>query len=153
MIELDDDNRIIRGSVTAICHQILCYPPRDPSEIDEDCRIFCVTTGFWAPVEVVLTEMTRISSRKDVHVRLETIIRFWCNNTPRILWEDAAKDALLLLVEEGITRIDREKGQALDNFVLETQQSFKERVNAQTDSDVDLCKGKILLGKFVVLIV
>ena len=85
--------------------------------------------------------MTRIASQKDVHVRLETIIRFWCNNTPRILWGDAAKDVLLLLIEEGVTRIDKEKGQALDNFVLETHKSFKELVNAQTDSEIDLCKG------------
>lgn len=124
-IRLDDEERIVGGSVTAICYHILCTHSVDPSDIDEDCRVFCTTVGFWAPVELVLQEMTRIASKKNVVARLDAIVRYWCDNTPRILWEEGANEALLVLVEEGVTSINDEKGHTLSNYVLETEKRLK----------------------------
>jgi hypothetical protein len=95
-------------------------------EMSEDCRIFCTTVGFWAPVEVVLLEMTRISSKRNVVDRLELIIRFWCDHTPRILWEDGSKAALLTLVEEGVTRVDSTQGSLLAKYIIEAEKKFKD---------------------------
>jgi len=88
-------------------------------------------------VEVVLVEMTRIAARTDVLVRLEAIIRFWCDKTPRILWEDGANEALLILIEEGVTRIDPVKGRSLHSHVVRTEKKFKDRFHPFTDTSVD----------------
>jgi hypothetical protein len=121
-VRRDDNAGLVGGTVTAICHHILSDTE---TEMNKDCRIFCNTVGFWAPVEVVLLEMTRISSKEDVASRLEMIIRFWCDHTPRLLWEEGAKEVLLSLVEEGVTRIDATKGRVLAEYVIQTERKFK----------------------------
>src|SRR5271163_1323952 len=74
-VRIDSEQRIVGGSVTGICYRILCsITENESSEIDEDCHIFCSTIGFWAPIEVVLIEMTRIASRMNVSERLDMII-------------------------------------------------------------------------------
>src|SRR5947207_2254530 len=136
-VRLDDEGRIVGGSVTAICYHILCATNSDPLILNDDCRLFCTTTGFWAPVEVVLNEMTRIASRRNCNDRLSAIIRYWCDSTPRIIWEDGAYEALLVLVEEGVTRVDSKKGFSLDKYVVETEKKFKDLLNSpnpETDS-------------------
>jgi len=105
--------------------------------MDEDCRIFCTTVGFWAPVEVVLVEMTRIAARIDVHARLDVIIRFWCETTPRLLWEDGANEALLALVEEGVSRLDPSKGQSLHACVVNAEKTFKNKFHPFTEVSTD----------------
>jgi hypothetical protein len=130
---------VVGGTVTAICTQVLCGI--EAKEMNEDCRIFCNTIGFWAPVEVVLLEMTRISSKRNVVGRLEMIIRFWCDNTPRILWEDSAREALLTLVEKGITRVDNAQGRALGEYVYQANKKFKDRLHPFADAVNDSLQG------------
>lgn len=122
-LRLDDEQGIVGGSVTAICFHIL--NGLKESELSEDSRIFCMTIGFWAPVEVVLVEMTRIASKYDVHARLEKIIKFWCDSTPRLLWEEGSNEAIHTLVEEGVTRIDQARGRALNNYIVQAHKKFK----------------------------
>lgn len=122
-LRLDDEQGIVGGSVTAICFHIL--NGLKESELSEDTRIFCMTIGFWAPVEVVLVEMTRIASKFDVHTRLEKIIKFWCDSTPRLLWEEGSNEAIHTLVDEGVTRIDQARGRALNNYIVQAHKKFK----------------------------
>ena len=122
-VRLDDEKYLVGGSITAICFNILTRT--QSTEIDNETRIFCVTTGFWAPVEVILLEMARIASKHDVRARLETIIQFWCDETPRILWEEGSKEAIHNLVDEGITRLDQSKGRALNEYIIEAHKRFK----------------------------
>lgn len=136
-MRLDDKHEIVGGSVTAICNHILSSHQPGKSDFDEDCRIFSTTVGFWAPVEIVLIEMTRIAARTDVHNRLEAIIRFWCEKTPRILWEDGANEALLTLIEEGVARIDSTKGHSLHSHVVRAEKTFKDRFHPFAYTSVD----------------
>ena len=138
------------GNITAICNHILSSNPSRKFDIDEDCRIFCTTVGFWAPVEVVLVEMTRIAARVDVRVRLEAIIRFWCEKTPRILWEDGANEALLTLIEEGVTRIDIAKGHSLQIHVVDAEKKFKDRFHPFSERSVDPLQS---IPKFTTLLI
>jgi hypothetical protein len=115
----------------------------------DDCRIFCISVGFWAPVEVVLLEMTRISSKRDVVNRLAMIIRFWCDYTPRILWEDGAKEGLLALVEEGVTRVDAEQGRLLADYVSQAEQKFKGLLNPFGDVVNDTSQGILISRKLM----
>ena len=124
-LRLDDENGIVGGSVSAICLHILSIPGSTVTELDEDTRIFCSTIGFWAPVEVVIVEMTKIASQRDVHARVEAIARFWCNNTPRLFWEEGSKDAILTLIEEGVSRLDSLRGRSLSNSIVEADKKFK----------------------------
>jgi hypothetical protein len=124
------------GTVTAICHHILSSPPQ-ASGMDEEGRIFCMTVGFWAPVEVVLNEMTRIAATRDVQNRVDEIIRFWCDSTPRILWEEGANEALLTLVEEGVTRIDVDKGRSLSSYIVDAEKKFKNLLHPFDDASID----------------
>ncbi len=81
--------------------------------------------------------MTRIASRRNCIDRLNTIIRYWCDSTPRIIWEDGEYEALLVLVEEGVTRVDSKKGFSLHEYVVETEKKFKGLLNSpdpETDS-------------------
>jgi hypothetical protein len=119
----DDEAGVVGGTVIALCYHMLSGTETGMSE---DCRIFCTTVGFWAPVEVVLLEMTRISSKRNVVDRLELIIRFWCDHTPRILWEDGSKAALLTLVEEGVTRVESTQGSLLAEYIIEAEKKFKD---------------------------
>ena len=116
---------IVGGTLTAICHRILFDINSDRKVMDQDCRIFCMTIGFWVPIENALVEMTRIASARDVSARLDMIVRFWCDHTPRIMWEEAAYDALLTLVEDGVTRIDKGKGESLHQYVIQSEKSFR----------------------------
>ena len=122
-MRLDDEQHVVGGSVTHICLHVLSGSKT--TEIDDDTRIFCMTTGFWAPVEVVLLEMTRLASKRDVHQSLETIIKFWCDETPRVLWEEGAKQAMHNLVDEGLTRIDSARGRALNQYIIRAHKKFK----------------------------
>jgi hypothetical protein len=136
VLRLDDEQGITGGTVTAICHHILSSPPQT-SGMDEECRIFCMTVGFWAPVEVVLNEMTRIAARRDVLNRVDQIIRFWCDSTPRILWEEGTNEALLTLVEEGVTRIDVNKGRSLSSYIVDAEKKFKSLLHPFNDATID----------------
>jgi hypothetical protein len=132
---LNDDKRIVGGSVTAICSYILSNS--DSTEIDHDTRIFAVTTGFWAPVEVILVEMTRIAIKQDVQTRLEAIIRFWCDETPRILWEEGSRKAMHTLVDEGIARLDESKGRALNQYIIQAHKNFKALLQPFAEMNLD----------------
>jgi hypothetical protein len=92
---------------------------------------------------VVLLEITRIASGRDVSARLEQIIRYWCDNTPRILWEEGANDTLLALIEEGVTRIDSARGRSLSNYLVEAEKKFKTLLQPSLGSDADSIKSKI----------
>jgi len=105
--------------------------------LDEDCRVFCTTIGFWAPLDVVLLEMTRIASGRDVSARLEQIIRYWCDNTPRILWEEGANETLLVLIEEGVTRIDSKRGRSLSDYLVKAERKFKALLDNSCGTDTD----------------
>ena len=141
-VRLDDDQQIVGGTVTAICYRILTSGDPTAVELDEDCHVFCTTIGFWAPLDVVLLEMTRIASGRDVSVRLEQIIRYWCCCTPRILWEDGANESLLSLVEEGVTRLDGQRGRALTNDIVESEKKFKTLLQGSLGSDADSIQSK-----------
>src|SRR5437762_1912256 len=134
---LDDEQRILGGSVTAICYHILTKPTGEASTLDDECLLFCSTIGFWAPVEVVLVEMTRIASRRKVADRLDAIIKYWCDCTPRVMWEEGSHEALLVLVDEGVTRVDSEKGHLLHEYVVEAEKRFKGLLHPDTDLDTD----------------
>jgi hypothetical protein len=146
LLRLDEEQEIVGGTVTGICHHILSTPPQ-ATGMDDDGRIFCMTVGFWAPVEVVLNEMTRIAARRDVLLRVDQIIRFWCDNTPRILWEDGANEALLTLVEEGVTRIDVEKGRSLSNYIVEAEKKFKDLLHPFSDATIDSLQSTLIIDK------
>jgi len=54
---------------------------------------------------------------------------------PRIMWEDGAYEALLVLVEEGVTRINSEKGHSLNGYVVAAEKKFKDLLSSpETDS-------------------
>jgi hypothetical protein len=97
-VRLDDEQRIVGGTVSAICNHILESADPETSKMNEECRIFCTTIGFWAPVENILLEMTRIASRNNHSDQLDAIIRFWCDFTPRIMWDEGANEVLLTLI-------------------------------------------------------
>jgi len=134
-VRINDEKQIVGGSVTAICYHILCNA--NCENIDDDCRLFCSTVGFWAPLEVVLNEMTRIASRRNVIDRLDVIIRYWCDFTPRVMWEEGAYEALLVLVEEGVTRIDSKRGHALNDYVVQAEKKFKRLLHAPTELETE----------------
>jgi len=56
---------------------------------------------------------------------VDTVIRFWCDNTPRLLWEEGSKEAILTLVEEGVTRIDSLRGRSLASYIVDADRRFK----------------------------
>lgn len=141
-VRLDDENQIVGGTISAICSHILCSVDLETSKMNEDCRIFCTTIGFWAPMEVVLIEMTRIASQNDHSDQLDAIIRFWCDSTPRIMWDEGANEALLTLIEEGVTRIDQEKGHLLNDCVVRAEKEFKNLLQSYVDIDNDEIQGE-----------
>ena len=96
-----------------------------------------MTTGFWAPVEVILLDMTRIASKQDVHIRLQAIIKFWCDETPRILWEEGSKEAMHTLVDEGIARIDQSRGRALNLYIIQAHKKFKALLQPFAEMNLD----------------
>jgi hypothetical protein len=132
-VVLDAEGRIISGTLYAICSHVLC----DPSTTDRDYEIFCTTTGFWAPVDSILGTLTQIACRKDVSDRAEKMIRFWCDSTPRILWDEGGLDSLLLLVDEGVTRINGERGRALADHVVEAEKRFKNSLQESPKVDTE----------------
>jgi hypothetical protein len=81
--------------------------------------------------------MTRIASRRNAIDRLDIIIRYWCDFTPRVMWEEGAYEALLVLVEEGVTRIDNEKGHALNDYVVQAEKKFKEFLHPPTELETE----------------
>lgn len=80
--------------------------------------------------------MTRIASRKNCVDRLDALVRYWCDSTPRIMWEEGAYEALLVLVDEGVTRVNSDKGQSLNEFVVEAEKKFKGLLNSP-DPEMD----------------
>jgi len=131
---LDDEGRIIGGTLYAICNHVLCdtSPP-----VDRDYGLFCATTGFWAPVDVILGTLTRIACRKDVSEKVDMMIRFWCDLTPRILWDEGGLEALLLLVEEGVTRINSGLGRALADYVIAAEKKFNQKLQESSKVESD----------------
>lgn len=81
--------------------------------------------------------MTRIASGRDVSARLEQIIRYWCDNTPRILWEEGANETLHALIEEGVTRINSERGRSLSDYLVEAERKFKTLLQSSPGKDTD----------------
>jgi hypothetical protein len=65
------------------------------------------------------------------------MIRFWCDNTPRILWDEGGLDLLLLLVEEGVTRINAARGRALADHVVEAEKQFKNSIQEGQKVDTE----------------
>jgi hypothetical protein len=130
---LDAEGQIINGTLYAICNHVLC----NPVTTDRDYEIFCTTTGFWAPVDSILGTLTQIVSRMDVSDRVEKMIRFWCDTTPRILWDEGGLDSLLLLVEEGVTRINAARGRTLADRVVEAEKQFKNSVQETPKADTE----------------
>jgi hypothetical protein len=133
-VRLDDEGRIVGGTLYAICNHVLCNLS---STMDRDYGLFCTTTGFWAPVDVVLGTLIRIASRKDLSHKVDTIIRFWCDLTPRILWDEGGLEAMLLLVEEGVTRINDGLGRALADYVVTADKRFKQTLEAPSKIETD----------------
>jgi len=85
--------------------------------------------------------MTRIASGKDVSARLDIVVRFWCDHTPRILWEESIVEALHILVEEGVSKFAKELGKSLTLYVAETEKRFKSLLHAFADMDNESMKG------------
>lgn len=131
--------------MTAICLRILSTGDPKLAAVDEDCRVFCTTVGFWAPLDVVLLEMTRIAAARDVSTRVEQIIRYWCDKTPRILWEEGANETLLALVEEGVTRINNERGRSLSDHLVKAERKFKALLQNSHGTDTDSIQSFLLL--------
>jgi hypothetical protein len=53
------------------------------------------------------------------------------------MWEEGAYEALLVLVDEGVTRVNSEKGHLLNEYVVEAEKKFKGLLNfrdPETDS-------------------
>jgi len=133
-VRLDDEGRIIGGTLYAICNHVLC---NTSPTTDSDFGLFCTTTGFWAPVDVILGTLTRIACRKDVSEKVNMMIRFWCDLTPRILWDEGGLEALLLLVEEGVTRIDSGLGRALADYVIAAEKKFNQKLQESSKAETD----------------
>ena len=53
------------------------------------------------------------------------------------MWEDGAYEALLVLVEEGVTRIDSERGHALNDYVVQAEKKFKGLLHPPTEPETE----------------
>ena len=52
------------------------------------------------------------------------------------MWEEGAYEALLVLVDEGVTRVNSDKGQSLNEYVVESEKKFKGLLNSP-DPEMD----------------
>jgi hypothetical protein len=109
-------------------------------EIDEDCRVFCSTIGFWGPTDLVFQELTKIAAGKDVSTRLDTILRYLCDRSPRLLCDEMS-DAISTLIELGVTRVDNAKGVALRDHVEKAVHAFKSLLHPFAKSSEDVLSG------------
>ena len=53
------------------------------------------------------------------------------------MWEEGAYEALVVLVEEGVTRVDSKKGQALNDYVVQAERKFKGLLHPPTELETE----------------
>ena len=73
------------------------------------------------------------------------------------MWEEGAYESLLVLVDEGVTRIESKKGHALNDYVIGAEKKFKCLLHPTSDLETDsihsstLCDGFLRIGNLEAL--